>query len=189
MEIILRGVVAVAVLCSALLILVALGTPKNNSDYELVQSVDDAPLQKNSQFQFQVPLSQLDETKVGDVIQGQVPVGGSSGGQVAFTGQVTSGRGISSSTGSLTVILDWHYFVLQYKPRRVTFRDILSCYDFLSRTILIDLQSGPSHFRQIHCSWNRGIGQGRQQPICRNCYQLSEHGGATRQSGKAVSGC
>ena len=104
MQMILRGVVAVFVLCSALLFLVTLGTRKSNIDYELVQSLDDSvPLQKNSQFQFQVPLSQLDETKVGDVIQGQVPIGGSNGGQVAFTGQVTSGRGISSSTGSLTV--------------------------------------------------------------------------------------
>jgi hypothetical protein len=102
MQMILRGVVVVAVLSSALLLSATLDTSNGNSKYELLQSL--APLPKNSQFQFQVPLSQLDETKVGDVIQGQVPVGGSSGGQVAFTGQVTSGHGITSSTGSLTVI-------------------------------------------------------------------------------------
>jgi hypothetical protein len=109
MQMIFRGVVAVAALCSVLLFLVTLGTRENKNDYELVQSLDDSvPLQKNSRFQFQVPLSQLDETNVGDVIQGQVPIGGSNGGQVAFTGQVTSGRGISSSTGSLTVTLCLH---------------------------------------------------------------------------------
>jgi hypothetical protein len=94
-----------AVLTSAVLVLVTWNIHDDSSNLSLLQTtLDDTPVQTNSLLQFQVPISELDQTKVGEVVSGQVPYG-NDGRELAFTGQVTNGYGTSASTGSLTVNL------------------------------------------------------------------------------------
>ena len=101
-----NSTVAALVASSTLLIVISWsysGTQRTSELEEPVSGFGSAPYQPNSLLQFQVPVSQLSQTKVGDVISGQVPYSGVSGGQVSFSGQVTNGYMISPSLGSLTV--------------------------------------------------------------------------------------
>ena len=94
-----------AAFAGVLVLLITLSFNIRQDGYQLVQtaSVDGSvPLQQNSLLQFQVPMSELEQAKVGEIVSGQVPYGNKNG-QVAFTGQVTNGYGTSASTGSLTV--------------------------------------------------------------------------------------
>ena len=95
-----------AVFASAFVLLVTYVSNIKEGEYELLQSSTtdgSLPLKRNSLLQFQVPLTELEQTKVGEIVSGQVPFGSNNGGKVAFTGQVTSGYGTTASTGSLTV--------------------------------------------------------------------------------------
>ena len=123
---VIRGFLGVA-FCSAVLVL---ATWRGHTDqrefilYEPSSFDGSVPLQKNSLLQFQVPLSELDQTKVGEIVSGQVPYG-SNGRKVAFTGQVTNGYGTSTSTGSLTVRLSTSYQhsfgIIRHARRRFAF--------------------------------------------------------------------